>query len=367
MYTCGACSKTCGGGTRSCARSVTTYSSNGGSACPVLTKTEACNTGACPAVNCAVSAYTCGTCSKTCGGGTQSCSRTVTTASSNEGSACPALSKTETCNSGVCASPAAAVNCTVSAYTCGGCSKTCGGGTQSCSRSVTTAASNGGSACPALSKTEACNTGVCASPAAVNCVVSVYACGGCSKTCAGGTQSCSRSATTASSNGGAACPALSKTEACNTGVCPSTASLTVTANLTLASDVMGADDAAAFKLKILPTIAAAAGVDQSAVSLNVVVSSRRRARGLLAAAVNVDVNVTYGVDATPATRQLATDKAVAFMSKASYMTSMLLPAAMANTAHAGVTTLNAPAAVGLTCPPVKTYADASTLVGPCTR
>jgi hypothetical protein len=210
--------------------------------------------------------------------------------------------------------------------------------------------------------------------------MTVYTWGECSKTCAGGTRSGSRTVTTYSSNGGSACPGLTKTEACNTGACafpppPSpmppplvaTAYITVTANLTFAADVMGTDDAAAFKLKILPTIAAAARVDQSAVSLNVVVSSRRRARGLLAAAVNVDVNVTYGVDATPATRQLATDKAVAFMSKASYMTSMLLPAAMANTAHAGVTTLNAPAAVGLTCPPVKTYADASTLVGPCTR
>ena len=35
---------------------------------------------------------------------------------------------------------------------------------------------------------------------------------------------------------------------------------------------------------------------------------------------------------------------------------------MANTAHTGVTTLDAPAAVGVTCPPTKTYADSSALV-----
>ena len=35
---------------------------------------------------------------------------------------------------------------------------------------------------------------------------------------------------------------------------------------------------------------------------------------------------------------------------------------MANAAHTGVTTLDAPAAVGITCPPAKTYADAGALV-----
>ena len=109
------------------------------------------------------------------------------------------------------------------------------------------------------------------------------------------------------------------------------ASMTVSATLTLASDVMGTDDKATFEQKIKPTIAKAADVDASAVSVRVSTTSRRRSRGLLAAAVTVFVDVTYGVDGTPAVREMQIDKSVAFMSKARYMTSSLLPTAMAGT------------------------------------
>jgi hypothetical protein len=144
-----------------------------------------------------------------------------------------------------------------------------------------------------------------------------------------------------------------------------TATMVVTANLTLAADVMGTDTEAAFKAKILPTIASISGVGEAAVVIVSVVktTARHHRRGLLAAAVNVEVEVSFNVDGTAGARNVATDKAVSFMTRARYMTSALLPPTMANTANVGVTTLAAPASVGLTCPPTKTYADAADMVG----
>ena len=55
------------------------------------------------------------------------------------------------------------VNCQVSAWSDWSmCSKTCGGGTQTRTRMVTQPPMNGGTACPALSETRACNTQACA-------------------------------------------------------------------------------------------------------------------------------------------------------------------------------------------------------------
>ena len=58
-----------------------------------------------------------------------------------------------------------AVNCAWSAYTCGVCSETCNTGTQTCTRTKTTVESNGGSCSGTTSKTQDCNTQVCAPPA----------------------------------------------------------------------------------------------------------------------------------------------------------------------------------------------------------
>ena len=62
-------------------------------------------------------------------------------------------------------SPPVAVNCAWSAYTCGVCSETCNTGTQTCTRTKTTPESNGGSCSGTWSKTQDCNTQVCAPPA----------------------------------------------------------------------------------------------------------------------------------------------------------------------------------------------------------
>ena len=54
------------------------------------------------------------------------------------------------------------VNCVVTEWSAwSACSTTCGGGTQTSTRSITTAASNGGTACPALSQMKPCNSQAC--------------------------------------------------------------------------------------------------------------------------------------------------------------------------------------------------------------
>jgi hypothetical protein len=144
-------------------------------------------------INCAVSAWS--ACDKSCGGGTQT--RTVTTQATNGGTACPAL--TQVCNQQACP-----VDCVVSGWSA--CDKPCGGGTQT--RSIVTQSANGGAACPALS--QVCNQQACP----VDCTVSGWST--CSKPCGGGSQT--RTVTTAAANGGVACPALS--QVCNSQACP---------------------------------------------------------------------------------------------------------------------------------------------------
>jgi hypothetical protein len=181
--------------------------------CPV--KPAACNNGTCEVlpVDCQVSAFGgWSACSKSCGGGTRSRSRTVTVQPKNGGNACPALTESEGCNTQGCP-----VDCQVSAFTgWSGCSKACEGGTQSRSRSVTVQPQNGGNACPALTESRSCNTQACP----VDCQVGPFSgWTTCSKDCGGGTQSRSRSVTVQPQNGGDGCPALTESRSCNTQTC----------------------------------------------------------------------------------------------------------------------------------------------------
>ena len=52
------------------------------------------------------------------------------------------------------------MDCGVSGWTLGACSVGCGGGTQSMTRSINTAPVGTGTACPALTSSQTCNTGV---------------------------------------------------------------------------------------------------------------------------------------------------------------------------------------------------------------
>jgi hypothetical protein len=112
-----------------------------------------------PQTNCVVSDYSWSSCSKDCGPGTKTGTRTVITAPQNGGKPCPVLSATKPCQDKPCPT-----DCEVSAFSgWSSCSKNCGPGTQTSTRTVTTAAQNGGKACPALSQSQSCNNGVCTS------------------------------------------------------------------------------------------------------------------------------------------------------------------------------------------------------------
>ena len=109
--------------------------------------------------------------------------------------------------------PPAKVDCVGAFGEWGGCSVGCGGGTHTRSFTPTTAASNGGAACPA-DETRHCNTQACK----VDCEGVFGGWRGCSVGCGGGTQSRSFIASTIVSGGGAECPA-DETQPCNTQAC----------------------------------------------------------------------------------------------------------------------------------------------------
>ena len=94
------CSKTCGGGEKSRTRNVAIPASNGGQSCGGNdTETVACKTEGCP-VNCVWGTYGAWTsCSQTCGEGTKSRSRKVSTPASNGGQPCKGKdTETNDCN-----------------------------------------------------------------------------------------------------------------------------------------------------------------------------------------------------------------------------------------------------------------------------
>lgn len=217
----GACSKSCGSGVQTRSRAIKVSPLNGGKPCPSLQESQACNTQACPApapVNCAVSTWNSwSTCSKTCGGGTRTRTRTIALQPANGGTACPSLSESQACNTQACPIP---TDCAVSAWSLwSACSKTCGGGTRTRTRTITRQPANGGAACPSLSESQACNTQAC--PVPTNCTVSSWGLwSSCSKSCGGGTRTRTRAITKQATNGGSCPYTLSESQACNTQSCP---------------------------------------------------------------------------------------------------------------------------------------------------
>ncbi|MEZ5139735.1 MAG: hypothetical protein R2711_13505 [Acidimicrobiales bacterium] len=110
------------------------------------------------ATDCVVSAWSAWSpCSTPCGSGTRTRTRTVITPAANDGTPCPVLSQTDSCNTQPCP-----VDCVVSAWSAWSpCSVECGGGTQSRTRTVTTFPAYGGTPCPTLVETNPCNTQPC--------------------------------------------------------------------------------------------------------------------------------------------------------------------------------------------------------------
>ncbi len=103
-----------------------------------------------PLVNCTGS-YLNSTCSASCGDGIQTQSWNTTAAASGGGTACPTDTQTYACNAKPCP-----VNCNQTAFSGGICSATCGAGTITQTRTTTTPASNGGTACGPTTQTIAC-------------------------------------------------------------------------------------------------------------------------------------------------------------------------------------------------------------------
>jgi hypothetical protein len=110
-------------------------------------------------------------------------------------------------------SPTAAVDCTVTAYEpWGACSKTCGAGQQTRIRTVSKQNDFGGTNCPSLTETIACN----AQPCPVDCAVSLWGIwSACSKTCGAGQKARTRTVSKQNDFGGTNCPSLTETIACN--------------------------------------------------------------------------------------------------------------------------------------------------------
>lgn len=126
----GDCSVTCGGGSQIQTRSIVTQPVNGGAACPILIQSQSCNTQACPTpdptptpvptptphvpVNCVVSDWSDSTtCSVSCGGGTKTQTRLITTPATNGGTACPVLSRDISCNTQACPTTSTVANASI--------------------------------------------------------------------------------------------------------------------------------------------------------------------------------------------------------------------------------------------------------------
>lgn len=208
-----ACSKSCGGGVSSRSRSQLVAAEHGGALCPHLGETKACNAADCP-VDCAMGTFgEWGSCTLSCGSGSRTRHRSITTHPFYGGKACPHADETEGCNTFACP-----VDCAVTSWPAwGACSASCGTGWREHDRSIVHGAAHGGEACPPLTEKDTCNTHDCP----VDCVVSEWAdWGACSATCHTGVMIRTRDITVNSHAGGKACEHLSETKTCDRGACP---------------------------------------------------------------------------------------------------------------------------------------------------
>ena len=205
----GACSRTCGGGSQKRKRIPITKAAAGGTACGRWTDTRTCAPENCP-VDCEVSAWTgWDACSATCGGGSQTRRRDEIVTAAFGGKACPVFFETAACHKQECP-----IDCKVSSFgQWGDCSELCNG-QQERGRTVDREVAFGGKACPALSESKFCNT-----DCAVTCEVSSWGdYSPCTRTCGGGFTSRERHVTNAYR--GRNCPALLQKKACSSQACP---------------------------------------------------------------------------------------------------------------------------------------------------
>jgi hypothetical protein len=195
-------------GTMTRTRQITVQAQLNGTACPALTDTQPCNTSPC-AVDCLLSSWspwtTCTGCNGTLASvnSTTSQTRTVVVAPAYNGSACEALTQQQPCYI------TCDLDCFVSPWsawgTCVPNSNTCGVGNQSRTRVVTQTQSGNGQPCDPLAATSTCFI-----PCPVDCVVSSWSTPTCDRACGDGTETTTRAVVTPAAAGGAPCPALTQ-------------------------------------------------------------------------------------------------------------------------------------------------------------
>ena len=178
------CSKSCGGGTKTCQNTCRFGQQPGifGIHCSAEFETNIknCNEHSCPEIiDCEISEE----CSKTCGGGVKTCARTCLNGSFGNGCD-PALEfKSENCNQQKCP---VLEKCSLADIEC---SVSCGSGTRICENSCENGQFGVDLECPEENRftQENCNSGDC--PEILEC--SNFS--DCSKTCGGGSKRCERS------------------------------------------------------------------------------------------------------------------------------------------------------------------------------
>lgn len=151
----------------------------GGRSCP-STDTAVCTLEPCPIpIDCVSSYRAFGACTETCGGGTKTKTLTVETAAEHGGTACPPTEVTEACNSDPCP-----IHCEGTYTAWGPCDESCGGGSKTKTLTITTHAQHGGTPCTDTVVTEHCNT----QPCPIDCLGEYTDWSTCSTDCGGGTQ-----------------------------------------------------------------------------------------------------------------------------------------------------------------------------------
>ncbi|XP_048583508.1 protocadherin Fat 4 isoform X2 [Nematostella vectensis] len=229
---CAADNGRCGAGTQTRTRQITRqpYCS---SPCPALSGKRSCTHSCCP-VSCQVSGWGAwGACSTTCGTGTKVRTRSVTTQASCNGAACPSLHDNTPC------SQYNNRDCVQSAWSSwSACSNGCGNGYTTKTRTVQQPAVCRGTPCGNAAVMKACTS----YRDNQDCKVGSWGSwGACSASCAVGIRKRTRSITVNKRCQGSSCPALSETsscgqanggcqQSCNNGACSCLPGYTIDSN-----------------------------------------------------------------------------------------------------------------------------------------
>jgi hypothetical protein len=207
------CSASCGDtGVQSRSRSIVSAQSDGGYACPYLAETRRCNSNCCP-VNCRVDRFSSWSlCSASCGAGVRQKTRAIL-APEACGGTCEAFQRiVQTCSEGACPQDCIYGNWTNATQ----CTKSCGTGQSTEFRDLVPPLNGGRPCVNGTQRVVSCN----ADPCAESCQTGGWSSWTpCSKSCGNGTQSQTRDITFNATYGGEQCGPLSQSRRCNEQAC----------------------------------------------------------------------------------------------------------------------------------------------------